>query len=184
MSRRMNETRVKETKAERRARSVLERNDVRKPPVPVDEIAGKLGISVVYSPSKEDVSAVLFRNHVSASLIVNSSNEQSSQRFAVAHEIGHFLLHKGEIFLDKRLRVNFLDRQSGLTAASEEIQANQFAAELLMPRDWMIDAADRRFKRRRRTSEDELVGELAEQFDVSREAVEYRLANLGVWGPL
>ena len=48
----------------------------------------------------------------------------------------------------------------------------------------MIDAADRRFKRRRRTSEDELVGELAEQFEVSREAVEYRLANLGVWGPL
>ena len=178
------ETRVNETKSERRARSVLARDGVRQPPVPVDEIAGRLGITVVYNPSEEEVAGVLYRDGDSVSMIVNSSSEKSRQRFTVAHEIGHFLLHRGEVFLDKRVRVNLLDTGPGLATAFEEIQANQFAAELLMPREWMIEEVDRRFQHQRQTSEDDLLDGLAEHFSVSWDAVEYRLANLGAWGPL
>ena len=178
------ETRVKETKSEGRARSVLARDGVRQPPVPVDELAGRLGITVRYSPSEEEVAGVLYRDGDSVSMIVNSSSEKSRQRFTVAHEIGHFLLHKGAVYLDKRVRVNLLDRGPGLATAFEEIQANQFAAELLMPREWMIEEVDRRLQDERQTSEDDLLDGLAKHFNVSRDAVEYRLANLGAWGPL
>jgi Zn-dependent peptidase ImmA (M78 family) len=53
----------------------------------------------------------------------NKSQHQHRQRFTVAHEIGHLLLgHTSGSFI--------LDLNSG---KPEEIEANQFAAELLMP---------------------------------------------------
>lgn len=189
----MRETPVRESKAERRARAVLERNGVQEPPVPVDELAATLGIAVVDSPTEEDVAGVLHCRRDGASMIVNGSPGSPHRRFTVAHQIGHFLLHRGEIFLDKRLRVHLREDDEGLAPAFEEIQANQFAAELLMPRDWLVTEASRQLTdwknasaqggRRKRVKQD-LIEELATHFDVSREAVEYRLANLGLWGPL
>jgi len=54
--------------------------------------------------------------------------------FTIAHEIGHFILHHGEsdLFIDTTY-VAFRDSESTKGENRAEIQANQFAAALLMP---------------------------------------------------
>ena len=67
---------------------------------------------------------------------INSAHPKTRQRFSIAHEIGHLVLHdKKELFIDKVVRVNFRDAKSSMAIDHNEIEANQFAAELLMPRE-------------------------------------------------
>lgn len=76
-----------------------------------------------------------------------------------------------------RVRVNLRDETSSLATSSEEIAANQFAASLLMPREWIHDAVDAAVGK---LSSSRLVEELATQFGVSTQAMEFRLINLGL----
>jgi len=54
------------------------------------------------------------------------------QRFSIAHEIGHFILHQkqGQLFIDKTYKVFLRDQLSSSGENIQEIQANQFAAAL------------------------------------------------------
>jgi len=61
--------------------------------------------------------------------------------------------------------------------ALAEIQANAFAAEVLMPRDRVLSEARRLLEA---GSEASMVSDLAQGFDVSEQAMEYRLINLGL----
>lgn len=63
-------------------------------------------------------------------MIINSLHHPHRQRFTIAHEIGHRVKHTRELssFEDKTF---FRNGDSNLI----EIQANKFAAELLMPSD-------------------------------------------------
>jgi Zn-dependent peptidase ImmA (M78 family) len=76
-------------------------------------------------------------------------------------------------------RVNFRDAKSGLAVDSEEIEANQFAAELLMPKDFVVTEIQKALKKHETHDGDTIIGELAKAFDVSTQAMEYRLKNLG-----
>ena len=111
---------------------------------------------------------------------VNSTHPATRQRFTLAHEIAHLRLHEGQpVFIDRLVRVNW----RGGTSAREEIQANTFAAELLMPRRFMSEEIERVVARSPKVAPEELVGALAGTFHVSEEAMRYRLINLGVLGP-
>jgi Zn-dependent peptidase ImmA (M78 family) len=86
----------------------------------------------------------------------------------VAHEIGHFV---------KRATApdafEYVDRRDNLSATGtdpDEIYANEFAANLLMPEDWV----------RKYTENNRSPAELAIVFGVSAEAMNYRLQNLGL----
>ncbi len=86
------------------------------------------------------------------------------QRFTIAHEVGHFLLH-GERAVAER---------GGATSAATaryEREADQFAADLLMPATLVRQAV----------LEDGLdVGRLADRFEVSLAAMHQRLRRLGL----
>ncbi len=58
------------------------------------------------------------------------------QRFTIAHELGHFFLHRASstVFVDAA-PIFFRDESSSNGSQREEIEANAFAAELLMPED-------------------------------------------------
>ena len=67
---------------------------------------------------------------------VNSLHAPVRQRFTIAHELGHAVLHAREgIHLDQAFRLRFRDQTSAMAIDPEEIDANSFAAELLMPAD-------------------------------------------------
>lgn len=117
-------------------------------------------------------------------IVVNTYNATVRQRFTMAHELGHFLMHNDVLFVDKPVSVRFRDSLSSLAISNEEIQANRFAACALMPESWVIDEANHELAREPEIASEELVERLARRFDVSRQAMEIRLAGLGVWGPL
>jgi len=69
---------------------------------------------------------------------------------------------------------------SSIGADGQEIGLNAFAAALLMPHDFIVEYVARVTKPGVVLSRDELIAELASGFDVSTEAMGYRLINLGI----
>jgi Zn-dependent peptidase ImmA (M78 family) len=170
-------------KAEERARQLLESNGVNRVPIPVEHLAKTLGIEVRYSPGRPDVSGALIRDGKSAVIAVNSAQHENRQRFTIAHEIGHFLLHKGTtLHLDEDFSVNFRDAHSSEATDDLEISANQFAASLLMP-SHLIRKDMTRFISDGSDPE-QAIQSLSIKYKVSTRAMEFRLLNLGYISPI
>jgi Zn-dependent peptidase ImmA (M78 family) len=172
------------SKPEREASALLEEFGVTAPPVPVEDIARKLSARLSFEPFGPDVSGILFREDEGAIIAVNASHAKTRQRFTIAHEIGHLRLHQGRpMFVDRSVRIDRRDASAALGIDPQEIAANSFAAALLMPDEMIITALAQSSPPRSATGTDELIARLARRFDVSPQAMEYRLANLGLIVP-
>lgn len=171
----------------RRPRAVVEAEQllalygISSPPVPVEEIASHAGIQVVRAASHGSESAFLIRDHSRTIIGVNSRQSRRRQRFSIAHELGHWKLHDGRaLIVDHSIRINKRDNVSSAATDTEEIEANSFAAALLMPRTWVQQAVDRELQFGV-NDRDDLTQSLAKEFDVSTEAMRFRLINLGIF---
>lgn len=158
------------------ADELLARHHVAGPPVPVEEMAIAEGIAVVRSVGDWNESGFLLRDNVNTIIGINSRHSRKRQRFTIAHELGHWRLHKGKLIVDQSVMIHKRDNVSSQATNIQEIEANQFAADLLMPREFI----GRAFDNLRHGSRDELVAALAADFDVSAEAMGFRLTNLGM----
>ncbi|MET8631765.1 ImmA/IrrE family metallo-endopeptidase [Streptomyces sp. NPDC004680] len=159
------------------ARDLLARYGIDEPPIVPEHLAEKLGVVVVRQEMKGDVSGMLLRREEQRVIGVNESHGSQRQRFTVAHELGHLLLHRGRpLILDTQIRVNLRDTVSSMATDREEIEANRFAAALLAPESMVR----REVRKVQFETVDDLVAQLANRFDVSRTAMNYRLLNLGV----
>ena len=161
------------------ARELLASLGIYQPPVPVEELAMRLGVNIVRDALGQGVSGVLYRQDKGQSVIaVNASHAVVRQRFSIAHEIGHLRLHAGRpIIVDHlvRGRVNMRDERSSLATSREEIEANGFAAALLMPAEWISTDVNGSLG----GAPGRTVESLAERYNVSEQAMEFRLVNLG-----
>lgn len=171
-------------KIKKAAKKLLSSCSIKKPPVPVEKIADFLGAAIIYEPFKgqDEISGMLFRNEDSIIIGINLSHHKNRRRFSIAHEIGHLVLHDKEVFIDKVVRVNFRDSRSSMAIDSEEIEANAFAATLLMPRDFVQKEINKLLDRKdsRSFDKEKLISSLARIFQVSNISMEYRLNNLGI----
>lgn len=169
--------------SELKAKELIEKMDIRNSPVPVERIAEFLGARLVYEPYNDGdgVSGMLYRDKDRIVIGVNSSHHIHRQRFTIAHEIGHLLLHEGKIYIDAP-SVRFRDSISGLAIDNEEIDANGFAAELLMPREFLEKSLEGLYQRKIDDSE-RILEKLSAEYKVSPKMVEFRLKNLGVLLP-
>ena len=167
-------------RAEIAAAELLNEHPVARLPVAVDDLAEALGIIVVRRTFEDaDVSGMLFRGKREV-IGVNKVHHWRRQRFTVAHELGHHVLHPGrELILDAPVRVNFRDRTSSMATDREEIEANAFAAALLMPEP-MVRAELDRLPEKIRRDVDLTTNTLADRFEVSVAALGFRLINLGL----
>lgn len=172
----MTSNQVEQTARDLRRRKL---GDLVKPPVPVQELADKLGIKVVSTQLQAGVSGALIKDGKKWFIIVNSNHHRNRQRFTIAHEIAHFHLgHAMEEHVDREFTVLMRDENSSTAADEQEIEANRFAAELLMPEEFII----RDFIRLGRL-DDETVTRLALKYQVSELALEHRLRNIGLLQP-
>ncbi len=166
----------------RKVSEILTKIGVSTLPVKVDDIAKSLGVDVVPYPFDDDISGTLIIDGDIGTIGYNQYESRVRRRFTIAHELGHFELHRDRstMFLDKQFKVHF---RSNASKHSEEIQemeqeANAFAAALLMPEDLIrnqvkdvdIDLGS-----------EEGIRHLARVFDVSTQAMSFRLANLGLF---
>lgn len=144
-----------------------------RPPVRIESIAKALGVEV-RTGDLGDVSGVLVRHGDTAIIGTNSEQGAQRQRFTIAHELGHFLLHEGITnHVDRNYRLNYRSAESSQATNVEEIEANYFAASILMPKHF-LDARNAE----EALDSDSLVAALAKEFHVSRHAMSLRLANL------
>jgi Zn-dependent peptidase ImmA (M78 family) len=72
------------------------------------------------------------------------------------------------------------DGKSSLALDPQEIEANAFAAEILMPRKLVLREVDDRVPQGGVVDPTTLIRQLAREFRVSEQAMEFRLVNLGV----
>jgi Zn-dependent peptidase ImmA (M78 family) len=170
------------------ARLLLKRAHVSSAPVDVDAIALVCGAAVSYEPFDDDLSGVLIKRKTKIVIGVNSAHSRTRQRFTIAHELGHLKLeHQGEVFVDQTMRSKSVvmkrDQTSSQATDAREIQANRFAAELLMPDNLVLDAFSRVVEKKAKVDSSELIAALASDFGVSAQAMEYRLTNLGMLMP-
>jgi Zn-dependent peptidase ImmA (M78 family) len=166
--------------ATKAAADLRARFSVSSAPVPVEQIAVDLGIQVVRTAADWQESGFLLRDNGRNIIGINSRNSLKRQRFTIAHELGHWMLHEGKpLIVDQSVMINKRNGVSSQASDEEEIAANQFAAELLMPKSFVLDSV-RQLLTSGVGSRDELIAALARSFDVSGEAMGWRLINLGL----
>lgn len=168
------------TKSEKAAHRLWD--SLEKPiPVNLKKIVKALKIKLIEQPLDEDVSGMLVTApDGSVVIVVNSDHHEHRKRFTIAHEIGHFILHRdlSPVFVDGSktfLRNSLSSKGSDI----HEIEANTFAAELLMPEEYI------------RTQESSPVSlmqadrleSIAKHLNVSQMAVCYRFVKLGLLEP-
>ena len=159
------------------ARRSLKELGLTAPPVPIEEVLRYYGLTLAREMHDRAWSGTLRGDRV----VVNGSHPVARQRFTAAHELGHVRLGHSSLEpscldlepdggLPKRLmpadvaHAVFLERSK-----VQEIEANEFAAELLAPRAWVkerwraLHSAER----------------LAELFGLSRQAMWIGLLRAG-----
>ena len=162
---------------------LLEQGNFVKPPIKVHEIALGQKIAIQEEPLG-DVSGVIFREGNQVIIGVNKTHSDERKRFTIAHELGHFFLHSEHpLYVDKIFPVKLRDHVSSEAIDQDEIEANAFAAELLMPSKFLKeDFSKVRSGILDYGKEDigERISELASKYKVSNHAMTIRLINLGV----
>jgi Zn-dependent peptidase ImmA (M78 family) len=148
-------------------------------PVPVSKIADHLGAQLRFMPYEGELAGMIARNEENTVIGVNSLHPRARQRFTIAHEIGHLLLHDFDVHIDTgfsvKVAVKNRDELSSQAVDPDEIEANRFAAELLMPADLLIsDLRNLDID----VEDDDEIADLADRYQVSRQAMTFRITNL------
>lgn len=105
-----------------------------------------------------------------AFITVDSGSPRARQRFSVAHELGHWMIDRGQL---SGFDCNERNLVTGWSIDSPERRANRFAADLLMPSPIFSPLA----KNREITFE--TVRHLCERFETSLTATAIRLVESG-----
>ena len=157
---------------------LLADNGVESAPVPVERLARSEGLTLRLESLKSDLSGFLFKRDASAVIGVNAGHAPVRQRFTIAHELGHHFLHIEEsLRVDRTVQAKLRGPTAGEGTDADEVEANLFAAELLMPAKFLqrdieelgsVDILD-----------EGALARLAKKYRVSAQAMMYRLVNLG-----
>lgn len=147
---------------ERRASAaqILSRFDIITPPVPIEEIVQRLEIRLSYPEDPGWSGAVKITPPGLADIWVASNDGPHRRRFTLAHELAHLMLHNP---------VESAYRDISFSGTREEVEANQYAAALLMPLWLLQQAVD---------AHGVSIRFLARMFDVSNAAMHVRLDKL------
>lgn len=148
---------------ERMADVLLEQTGFSSENVDVVKLANALDFKVFKANFIDDVAGQVIKNENEKAIYINANDKPGRQRFTIAHEIAHILLHhqKDSVFTDYRNKGAY---------SQQEFEADNFAAALLMPKErshqiWNI-CND--------------VDDFASIMGVSRAAASIRLMNLGL----
>lgn len=141
----------------KQAKTLLRECNITEPPTNLATILRHLNINTnkINLPQKLSFNAVI--DNENGILIFNGAHPYVRRRFSVAHEIGHCVLGHCK-------NPHHFDLDS---SDPEEIEANLFASEILLPFDWL--------KKDIRTGLN--VDMIGEKYKVSTIAVGWRLSN-------
>jgi Zn-dependent peptidase ImmA (M78 family) len=139
-------------------------------PISVMDIASFLQIDVYIANNVVDISgAIKYDTKTNKiNIFVNGGDSNKRKRFTIAHEIAHYFLHFDTVINAGIIDNKYIGRDLSKTKIEKE--ANQLAAEILMPEDIVIQKATKL----------QNIPLLADFFNVSEDSMYYRLMNLGL----
>jgi Zn-dependent peptidase ImmA (M78 family) len=107
-----------------------------KPPIDVIYICNNFNIKIENDDIKDSEALFILHNGIKKIILNQNINYEPRKNFTIAHEIGHYYLpwHTNEIYNCKSS-----DIQSFHSNLLQEAEANQFAAELLIPTELLSD---------------------------------------------
>jgi Zn-dependent peptidase ImmA (M78 family) len=151
------------------ARKYLKKHRITAPPVPVEAIIAAEGIHLQTMAYPDGTAGESWREHGVGFIAVSTYLRANRRRFTLAHEFGHLVLRHHEnrfrdiSYVDQPMR----DPEEDVWEPSDplEVEANQFAAELLMPLSL--------FKKEWQANPDAKL--LAARYQVSQEAAWWRI---------
>jgi Zn-dependent peptidase ImmA (M78 family) len=139
---------------------------MRSAPVDVNGLARALNLEVQHKILPDNVSGKIeCEINGPCKITVNSFHSRTRQRFTIAHEIAHFILHRD--LIGDGITDNGMYR-SGKSADIER-QANRYAADILMP--WALVVEKQRHGITTPAA-------MAKAFDVSAAVAEIRISEL------
>lgn len=148
------------------AEELLETCKITTFPVDLVLILRHLNLSIIEKSLINELSGSL--DIVNKKIYLEKNHSQARKNFTIAHELGHYCLHQevADKFEDK------IFFRSSVTD-EHELQANNFAGELLMPKDEFL----KQIKAGTKT-----IQKLADYFNVSTLAVRVRAKQLNLTG--
>ncbi|EBS2236573.1 toxin [Salmonella enterica subsp. enterica serovar Kentucky] len=139
-------------------------------PVDPAKIANDMGLDVFITEMPGKVSGALIKQKdQDPAIFLNSDDNKVRQRFSCGHELGHYIARQA----DQEDVYEYVDLRGEIASNGthpDEIFANQFAAELLMPKD----EVEKLHKKKQPSYI------MAHYFGVSDDAMSFRLKNLGL----
>jgi Zn-dependent peptidase ImmA (M78 family) len=165
---------------EDKAEKTLYETDTYRLPVPIHLVAQRLNLTLEALPL-EDFSGMMIVRGNRGAIGYNSAHARVRQRFTMAHEVAHFLLHSGEngkprLFVDKNVMFR-TDEDSSAKRNRENVEACRFGAALLMPKKLVLKQIQ---NDNLILDDDEAIKSLAKEFWVSQVAMTNRLLSLGM----
>jgi Zn-dependent peptidase ImmA (M78 family) len=142
--------------------------------IDVFKIAEHLNVDVQSAQLGSDISGLFVIKENKSYIRFNENEADARQKFTIAHELGHFVLHKDTpLFVDRNEKIMFRNLTTGTGEARKEREANSFAASLLMPQKFIERELGKI------PPKEDTVSYLARIFNVSTQAMSFRLSNLG-----
>lgn len=142
-------------------------------PIPVGAIAKELGIIVKRSTLAAGISGEIKEEDGNIVIRINRHDVKERQRFTLAHEIAHFLLHRDRIGDGITDDILYRSKLSDFM----ETQANRLAADILMP-GHLIQQKLNEFAQSMKLRDEEAYEKLADVAEVSTTAIKIRLSKI------
>ena len=122
-----------------RAQNLLSDLGINQLPTPVVDICKSLNIKCLFDADIDAEALIVKGGKRKTPVIAVKANRQyeSRARFSVAHELGHFCIPD---HLDEKYICTDEDLNNYRSDKTAEREANEFAAELLIPTTWVVQA--------------------------------------------
>ena len=142
-------------------------------PVKLGALANALGLSIKVSSMGTGASGQIRNEDGNYVIRVNRYEARERQRFTIAHELAHFLLHRHIIdSSEDGIKDNVLYRSG--KPEHMEFEANRLGSEIVMP----AALVTQKFEQLGGVASDDVIEQLATTFEVSKSAMEIRLGTL------
>jgi Zn-dependent peptidase ImmA (M78 family) len=137
-------------------------------------------MQVISTDLGDDISGALITGPHGSCIAIRKSDPETRKRFSIAHETAHnYLRHQFEagehVDVDRGHLISHRNQRSSNGTDLKEIEANQFAACLLMP-SRLLRASIKRLNTEQLYDSD--ITALAKEYQVSEQAMMIRLSAL------
>ncbi|MBX9463597.1 MAG: ImmA/IrrE family metallo-endopeptidase [Aquamicrobium sp.] len=143
-------------------------------PIKLGQLARDLGVAIKVSSMGTGISGQISREGNQYVIRVNRNEARERQRFTIAHELAHYLLHRNVIDSSPEGITDTVLYRSG-KPEQIEFEANRLAAEIVMPISLVEKEVQQRF---RGVVTETTIESLASRFEVSKAAMEIKLSTL------